>query len=176
MWRATKQGLPGAQTYSCQATELLNFTAPLKWWDMRQYVETYRSGNETLGEILRGFAYLFYYYATLSNWPGLGRPGRWLYDRFQMLWGGVPFPRRRGNIPVGAPTPRYDLGLQPGDLVRVKPYQEILATLDTPTPIAASVSTRSSCPIAARSIASKPGWTNSSTRRPARCTICARRL
>ena len=41
------------------------------------------------------------------------------------------FPRREGQIPVGQPTPRCDLGLKPGVLVRVKPYQEILATLDT---------------------------------------------
>ena len=119
------------QTYSCQATELLHYTTPLKWWDMRQYVEAYRSGNETLGQLLRGFAYLFYYYVTLSNSRGLGRPGRWLYDHFQMIWGGVPFPRRSGQIPVGQPTPTCDLGLKPGDLVRVKPYEEILATLDT---------------------------------------------
>jgi len=131
VWRATKHGLPGAPIYSCQATELLHFTTPLKWWDARQYVEAYRSGNESLGGLLRGFAYLFYYYVTLSNWHGLGRPGRWLYDRFQQVWGGVPFPRRAGQIPVGKPTPRCDLGLKPGDLVRVKPYQEILATLDT---------------------------------------------
>jgi len=129
--RATKHGLPGALTYSCQATELPNFTAPLKWWDVRQYWETYRSGNRSLGEMFRGFSFLVYYYATLSNRPGLGRPGRWIYDRFQMLWGGVPFPRREGQIPVGESTPRIDLGLQPGDLVRVKPYQEILATLDS---------------------------------------------
>jgi hypothetical protein len=130
VWRATKHGLPGDQTYSCQATELLHFTEPLKWWDARQYIETYRSGNESLGQMLRGFAYLVYSYATLSNWRRLGRPGRWLYDRLQMVWGGNPFPRREGHIPVGALTPRCDLCLKPGDLVRVKPLNEILATLD----------------------------------------------
>ena len=72
-----------------------------------------------------------YYYVTLSSWHEVGRPGRWLYDRFQRVWGGPPFPRREGQIPVGQPTPRCDLGLKTGDLVRVKPYQEILATLDT---------------------------------------------
>jgi hypothetical protein len=131
VWRATKHGVLGAQTYSCQATELLNFTEPLKWWDARQYVETYRSGNASLGEMLRGFAYLVYYYGTLSNLRGIiGRPGRWLYDRIQMLYGGVPFPGREGQIAIGQPTPTCDLGLKPGDLVRVKPYQAILATLD----------------------------------------------
>jgi len=130
VWRATKHGLPGHPAYSCQATELLHFTTPLKWWDASQYIETYSSGNVSLGQMLRGFFYLFYYYATLSKWRRAGRPGRWLYDRFQRFWGGVPFPQREGLIPVGAPTPRCDLDLKPGDLVRVKPYQEILATLD----------------------------------------------
>ena len=113
-WRATKHGLPGAPIYSCQATELLHFTTPLKWWDARQYVEAYRSGNESLGELLRGFAYLFYYYVTLSNWHGLGRPGRWLYDRFQLIWR-RPLPaacrgrfrwasRRRVAISVSSPA------------------------------------------------------------------------
>src|SRR4029434_9549052 len=47
------------------------------------------------------------------------------------MTGGIPFPRLKGKIPAGQPTPRHDLGLRPGDLVRVKPYDEILATLDT---------------------------------------------
>jgi len=36
----------------------------------------------------------------------------------------------KGTIPRGQPTPRSDLDLRPGDLVRVKSYEEILATLD----------------------------------------------
>jgi hypothetical protein len=55
----------------------------------------------------------------------------WLYDRFQALFGGIPFPRRYGVIPPGHPLPRSDLDLKPGELVRVKSYAEILATLDT---------------------------------------------
>jgi len=130
VWRATKRDLPGEQTrYICQATQLANFTTPLKWWDPKQYVEDYRSGNASLGRILRGFLYLAYY-CGLANRRGVGSPARWLYDRVQSLWGGILYPRRRGLIPSGAPTPRCDLNLQPGELVRVKPYQEILATLD----------------------------------------------
>jgi hypothetical protein len=130
VWRATKHGLPDHPVFSCQATELLHFTTPLKWWDARQYIETFSSGNASLHEMLRGLVYLLYYYATLSKWRRVGRPGRWLYDRFQAFWGGVPFPQHEGQIPEGAPTPRCDLNLNPGDLVRVKPYEEILATLD----------------------------------------------
>ena len=130
-WRATKrQGAGGDARYSCQATELLNYTKPLKWWDARQYVDSYRSGNRTLPEIARGFLYLFYYYGTLAFSDRWGRPARWLYNRIQAITGGIPFPRLKGKIPVGQPTPRRDLGLRPGDLVRVKSYEEILATLD----------------------------------------------
>jgi hypothetical protein len=126
----TREGSDGDTRYSCQATELLNYTTPLRWWDARQYVESYRSGNRTLLEIGRGLLYLFYYYGTLAFSDRWGRPARWLYNRIQAITGGIPFPRLKGTIPVGRPTPRRDLGLRPGDLVRVKSYEEILATLD----------------------------------------------
>jgi hypothetical protein len=131
VWRATKHQEPGQETrYCCQATQLLNYTAPLKWWDARQYLETYTSGNVSLSKILRGLLFLAYYYGTLAYHERLGRPSRWLYDRLQALWGGIPFPRRKGRIPLGHFTPRRDLGLQPGDMVRVRSYEEILSTLD----------------------------------------------
>jgi hypothetical protein len=129
--RATKrQGAGGDVRYSCQATELLNYTTPLRWWDARQYVDSYRSGNRTLPQLARGFLYLLYYYGTLAFSDRWGRPARWLYNRIQNITGGIPFPRLKGAIPLGQPTPRRDLGLRPGDLVRVKSYREILATLD----------------------------------------------
>jgi hypothetical protein len=129
VWRATKDASSGRQPrYSCQATKLLHFTEPLKWWDARQYIETYRSGNVSFREIVSGAFYLFYYYVLAKQ---IGRPSIWLYDRFQALSGGIPFPRRMGSIPAGDLTPRHDLDLRPGDLVRVKRYEEILATLDT---------------------------------------------
>jgi hypothetical protein len=128
---ATKrQDADGDARYSCQATELLNYTTPLKWWDARQYVDTYRSGNSTLPEICSGLLYLFYYYGALAFSDRWGRPARWLYNRIQAITGGTPFPRLKGTIPVGQTAPRRDLGLQSGDLVRVKSYEEILATLD----------------------------------------------
>jgi len=131
VWRATQHAPRTTQPrYSCQATELLHFTEPLKWWDARQYVESYRSGNTSFRTLVSGAFYLFYFY-MLAKRPGIGVPARWLYDRFQALRGGIPFPRRTGRIPAGDQTPRDDLDLRPGDLVRVKRYEEILATLDT---------------------------------------------
>jgi hypothetical protein len=56
---------------------------------------------------------------------------RRLYNRFYPLWQGYPFPREHGTIPDSEPTPAATLDLQPGELVRIKPYQEILDTLNT---------------------------------------------
>jgi len=115
--------------YVCQATRLPDATSPLPWWRLSQYAEDYFSGNVTLAQLIQGGTYSTAYNLIQAG-IGLGRPLRWLYDRIQALRGGVPFPRRRGLIPVGHPTPTGSLGLQPGELVRVKPYQEILASLN----------------------------------------------
>ncbi len=116
--------------YVCQATQVLEFTTSLPWWKIGQYLEDYRSGNVTLGQIFAGFFYVAYYYGTLAFSDTVGRPARWFYDRFQALWGGVPFPRRKGTILRGQLTPTAALNLQPGELVRIKPYKDILTTLD----------------------------------------------
>jgi hypothetical protein len=116
--------------YACQATELPYATRSLEWWDIRQYVEDYTSGNVGLWRVFCGAAY-FLYYAISNAGIGLGRFMRWFYDKFCFLWRGYPFPRRHGTIPDGEPTPVRALDLQPGELVRVKPYKEILNTLNT---------------------------------------------
>ncbi len=132
IWNAVgvKEQKSGEMRYACQATHLPNYTTPLAWWDIRQYVEDYSSGNVGLGRIFSGLVYVLYYNLTLSRRGRLGRPARWLYDQFQSLIGGVPFPRRKGTVPAGQLTPTATLNLQPGELVRVKSYKEILDTLD----------------------------------------------
>ena len=119
----------GKKRYSCQATQLLEFTQPMRWWDMRQYVEDYSSGNTPLSRLASGLLYVTYYYGSLSNRYNLGRPGRWLYNAFQRLRGGNPFPRAKGHLIESGPEPTSDLNLQPGEVVRVKSLEEILATL-----------------------------------------------
>jgi hypothetical protein len=116
--------------YVCQATRLLDFSKPLPWWDARQYVEDYTSGNASVVQIVRGLIYVCYYYSTLSFSRRFGAPARWLYDRFQSLWGGYPYPRHRGRLPSGQCAPSLSLNLQPGEIVRIKSYQDILATLN----------------------------------------------
>jgi hypothetical protein len=115
--------------YNCQATRLFDYTKPLPWWNAGQYVEDFASGNASLWQILRGAIYVCYYYGTLSNKRNFGAPGRWVYDSFQSLWGGLPFPRHRGRLRPGQITPIATLNLQPGELVRVKSYEDILRTI-----------------------------------------------
>jgi hypothetical protein len=119
----------GEPIYRCQATTLLDFAKPLKWWDVRQYVEDYTSRNVSLARIARGLTFAAYAVITRAQSPKWGAPFRWLYDRLRPLWNGVPYPRRRGRA-LGK-APRSVLKLQPGDWVRVKPYEEILETLDS---------------------------------------------
>jgi hypothetical protein len=119
--------------YTCQATRLPAFTTRASGWDIRLYVEDYRSGNvPSLSYMIPRFLYRGY--DNLINLGiGIGPFLRWLYDRFQGLRGGIPYPARSGRIKLGSPTPTGTLDLQPGDIVRVKGYREILESLDTAT-------------------------------------------
>lgn len=131
VWRSTRQRghADDDVVYSCQATTVPDFTRPLAWWDARQYVEDYRSGNTSLGRLARGLIYQLYDHGTQAWRHRLGRPARAVYDAFQSVVGGIPFPRKPGTLPPGEPAPTSDLNLQAGDLVRVKSHKEILATL-----------------------------------------------
>ncbi len=124
-----KDGAAGP-TYRCQTTRLPEFTQLLHWWDVRQYVEDYRSGNERLPRMLRVFAFAVYFHVIRLG-IGLGKPLKWLHDAFPGLFGGNPYPHRVGFIPAGQRTPTVDLGLQAGDWVRVKSFEEIRKTIDT---------------------------------------------
>ena len=120
----------GAPTYVCQATQLPYATTHLAWWDIRQYVEDYWSGNVGLWRILCGLVYSMYYNLSQAG-IGVGPSMRWFYDKLHWLWRGSQFPRKGGTIPEGRPTPTATLNLQPGELVRVKSHEEILRTLNT---------------------------------------------
>jgi hypothetical protein len=116
---------PGEEIYSCQTTDLFKATSPLPWWDFRQYFEDFTSGNVSLLEILN---FLFYSAVKRGLDIGVGyRAQLWLYNRFQRITGGSPFPYRGGEL---TKTPVEILDLKPGELVQVKTNAEILATLD----------------------------------------------
>jgi len=120
-----EQGVP---VFRCQATQLPYAGREVKWWDVRQYLADYRSGNVGLWTMFQGA--VFAGFQNVSNFvPGARRPMRWLYDSFRWLWRGAKHPRSTGTIPVGAPTPTASLNLQPGETVRVKSHDEILETI-----------------------------------------------
>ncbi|WP_189638074.1 hypothetical protein [Rhizobium sp. R693] len=117
--------------YACQATDLPLFTTLLPWWDARQYVKDYTSGNASLGRLMRGAVYAccYYFIKPMGRASRIRETLRVLYDPIVSLWGGVPFPRRRGTLAHGWSAPLVSLNLQPGELVRVKSYKEILDTM-----------------------------------------------
>jgi hypothetical protein len=115
--------------YACQATRLPYATADLAWWEVRQYLEDWSSGNVSMGRILSGLIYSAYYQVSQAG-IGLGRIMRWFYDKCHPIWAGTPFPRKAGRLREDEHTPTQTLDLQPGELVRVKSHDEILRTLN----------------------------------------------
>lgn len=116
--------------YRCQATDFPLFSAPINSRSLDLYVEDYTSGNVSLKELFQTSSYFLF--KAVSRLRAEDDGGIWskLYDRFQRLWGGLPYPRRRGKLKKGDKHPLVSLNLQPGELVRVKSYEEILATID----------------------------------------------
>jgi hypothetical protein len=121
--------IDGENTFVCQATQIPAATEVLAWWDLRQYLEDYRSGNISLGQMARGLIFMAYQF-LINMGIGLGAPLRCFYDLFQKCCRGVPYPLRSGKIPLGGRTPTIKLDLHPGEWVRVKSYDAILATCD----------------------------------------------
>jgi len=132
VWRGTIRNAGEVHqepAYACQSTQLFQATQPLPWWDVRQYIEDYLSGNVRIGEFFAAILYTVSKNVADAG-VGFGTPMRWVYDRIQSLRGGVVYPNRIGRVPAGQPTPMSTLGLQPGEMVRVRSYDQILGTLN----------------------------------------------
>jgi hypothetical protein len=118
----TRKGVEnGEKIYSCQATELKRATpSEVPWWQPAQYVQDIRSGNATLGRVIRGVMVGFFNKLQQVNTRFL--------PRFTLIHGGNEYPflngRERGKRPAEG------LNLEPGDMVEVKSKDEILDTLD----------------------------------------------
>jgi hypothetical protein len=131
LWSRTKIPASGESepTYVCQNTQVKFATTPLQWWDIRQYVEDFTSGNVRISQLAAGLLYSLWSTVAESG-LGVGWFMRWTYDRLQRATGGTPYPLRPFGVPEGAKTPTERLDLREGEVVRVKPYSEILNTLD----------------------------------------------
>lgn len=114
--------------YSCQATRLYDATAPLKWWDPRQYVLDVATGNHSLADVVRAL-----FLATLKNWlrrtPRGYRVIKFTRETIHRWLVGGEVPDVQGRIPQGQSTPTGSLNLRRGELVRVKSKEEILNTI-----------------------------------------------
>jgi len=115
--------------YSCQATRLHEATQPLPWWDVRQYFLDVVTGNRTLGHTLR-VTILAALRATLRKIPFGYRPFRFLTEATHRMLTGRDAPRHNGQVPDGQRTPATNLGLQQGELVRIRSLTDIERTLD----------------------------------------------
>jgi hypothetical protein len=115
--------------YSCQATRLFDATAPLKAWDPRQYVFDVVTRNHSVGRVFR-VVWLASLRELLRVTPIGYRAVRWFSDRMHRWLTGRPTPALDAKIPSGQPTPTGRLGLQAGELVRIKPKEAIEETID----------------------------------------------
>jgi hypothetical protein len=126
--RAPGEDQSSDPTWVCQTTKLYEATEPLKWWDARQYIRDVTSGNQNAWHMIK-----LLFAAGYRNLAGLGVGYRalvWLYNTFQKLASGKPYPDARGLIPLGAPTPSAELNLRPGEWVEVKSSDEIMQTIN----------------------------------------------
>jgi hypothetical protein len=127
--RTALQTDSGDPVWVCQSTQIAQASQLLHWWNLRQYVEDYTSGNVRLSQLLASLAF-FLYAHLVSAGIGMGSTLRWVYDRVQRMHGGTPYPLRLGRVPRGVRTPSAKLDVQPGELVKIRSYEEILATVD----------------------------------------------
>jgi len=116
---------PGNTLYTCQATELREFTSHLYWWDLRQYFRDIRSGNlhRGIGDS-KSEAVLETVLSFLEVVRSLVITA---FNKLQEFRSGVRYPHIEGLLDT---TPAVEVNLQPGEFVQVRSRDEILSTLD----------------------------------------------
>jgi hypothetical protein len=119
-------GPEGETIYTCQATDVPQFTSYMSFWDPRQYIRDLRSGNLKSGleGDSRGHRVLELILAVtrLLQASIIG-----FFNEVQARRQGSRYPFIEGTA---TKTPREVLDLQPGELVEVRGKEEIMATLD----------------------------------------------
>jgi hypothetical protein len=116
----------GTPLYRCQATEMLKATEPLSPWNPRQYIRDVRSGNVRAWDLFKSLCWSVFRWMT-EHVRGF-KIQVWLFNKIQSLRDGSPF---RMLATGRTTTPKEQLGLAPGEQVRVKSVEDVKATLDT---------------------------------------------
>ncbi len=116
---ATEQ--PGdSLRFRCQATEMPRAAAThLPWWDVRQYIRDVRAGNATAGEMAKSLLVMLF--NKFQSFDRKFLPGKGL------IRGAQHWPFLDG---AHGKTPKRAIGLEPGDRVRVRSRDQVIATLD----------------------------------------------
>jgi hypothetical protein len=110
--------------YRCQATDILKASESIPDGELSQFVRDVSSGNVGVMALVRAFFLrLFQKTMRITGY----RAHLWAYDFLHSLFGGTPYPYRRGTLDK---TPKETLDLQPGELVQIKSYEEIMKTLN----------------------------------------------
>ena len=97
-----------SERYMCQATEISRASTPLAWWEPSQYFREMATGNAKPFELLAAMV-------------------KWIFVQVQRRLTGSTVPLIRGKL---TKTPKSQLDLRPGELVRIKSSAEIAQTLD----------------------------------------------
>jgi hypothetical protein len=116
----------GNTIYSCQATDLRNFTTEMAAWDPRQYIRDLWSGNLATGLAADtwGNRFLEFVLGAFTLFRAL------IISTFNLVprrIKGPAYPHLQGALEK---TPVENLNLQAGELVQVRTREEIIATLD----------------------------------------------
>lgn len=126
--RATRTEAPDGTRYRCQATQIVEASEPLAWWDPRQYLRDITSGNASAGHVIKILVLSWF-----GAWRRYGFPyrlSRWVYDKAHRVIMGRQSPYLPKNVSYPAKASAGELGLTAGERVRIKPHPEIRATLN----------------------------------------------
>jgi len=116
---ATREETDAGTRYRCQATDITNASKPLRFRQADQYVRDLQ--NWSVRKILRGLVI-----EVFNLWQAFSKRR---LPKALLVAGGNPYPFISGKLNKGE-TPSRKLDLRPGDLVRIKSKEEIVATLD----------------------------------------------
>ncbi|MBI3466487.1 MAG: hypothetical protein HY000_26025 [Planctomycetes bacterium] len=115
--------------YTCQATQLCEFSQPLAWWDPRQYVYDVWTGNHSVRRVMR-VTFLASLRSVLRHAPFGFRTIKAFHDWAHVKLTGRLEPFLRRHVAEGERTPTSRLDLKPGEFVRIKSQEEIELTVD----------------------------------------------
>lgn len=124
-WATRAQEPGGGVRYHCQATQLESLTTPLSPLDVRQYIRDYLSGNVPLRTIVSTTVMAF---LKSSLRLLIGKKGVQALKRLLRPFRGDTVDEPTAG-PPGTAVPRAR-GAQPGNIVCVRPREQIMATLD----------------------------------------------